>query len=62
MESTPDLRLDDDTKPDDYADQGAALCEAMAAHVDPEEEILGISEPFAVPLIDAQGNARKSRS
>jgi len=53
---TPDLRLDDDMTPEDYAEQGASLCEAMAAQVNPDEEILGVSEAFAVPMVDSSGN------
>ena len=57
LADTPDVRLDEDMTPEEYADQGAGLCEAMASNVNPDEEILGISEAFAVPLIDVQGNA-----
>jgi len=57
VDDTPDLRLDDDVKTDEYASQGAAMCEAMAEHCDPDEEIIGISEAFAVPLVDPRGNS-----
>jgi len=53
---TPDVRFDEDMTIDDCAVQGASLCEAMAAQVNPEEEIIGVSEAFAVPLIDGNGN------
>lgn len=56
LADTPDVQLDEDTPPEDYATQGAALCEAMAAQVNPDEEIIGVSEAFAVPLVDASGN------
>ena len=36
--------------------QGADMAAAYLQAVDPDEEILTVNEPFAVPLIDAAGN------
>jgi len=56
LADTPDVRFDEDMTIDDCATQGVSLCEAMAAQVNPEEEIIGVSEAFAVPLVDGKGN------
>lgn len=59
LEGEPDARLDADKTPDDYGEQGAGLIEAYLESLDHDEEVVSISEAFAVPLIDSNGDMLK---
>lgn len=52
-----DIRWEKNMTAESCADQGSDLVAAYLAAVDPNEEIVSVNEPFAVPLIDRQGNA-----
>ena len=49
------IRLEEGKSVDDYGEQGAGLVAAYFAAIDPEELMLGVSEAFAVPLVDMNG-------
>jgi len=50
------IRLEAGRDADDYGAQGADLVQAFLKATDLEEQVIAVSEPFAVPLIDQQGN------
>jgi RecB family exonuclease len=57
LKDDDNVRLDREKSPDEYGDEGAKLVSAYLESVDPSEEVVSISEAFAVPLIDVFGNA-----
>jgi hypothetical protein len=52
-----DVRLEKDKSADDYGEEGAKLVAAYLTSVDPEEEVLAVSEAFCLPMIDSEGCA-----
>jgi putative RecB family exonuclease len=56
VQDDQNIRFDEETTEDTCSSQGADLVAAYLKAVDPEEEIIAVSEAFAVPLIDARGN------
>jgi hypothetical protein len=50
-----DLRYDEDTDADTCANQGREMAACLVNNIDPEERVISVSEPFAVPLVDANG-------
>lgn len=50
------IRFDGEITADTCSVQGADLVAAYLKASDPEEQVVTVSEAFAVPLIDAQGN------
>ena len=55
IEEDGNIRFDDDTTPDSCADQGRNLVACACDNVDPDEQVLGVNIPFAVPLVDPAG-------
>lgn len=49
------IRFDEDADAEKLSEQGRNLVGCYQANVDPDEEILHINQPFAVPLVDAGG-------
>ena len=56
MKDAENVKLDEGTKPSDYAQQGADLVACAVEHIDPEEGVLAVNEAFAVPLITPDGS------
>jgi len=49
------IRFEEDDDKEKLSNQGRGLVACYASSIDPAEEILHINQPFAVPLIDANG-------
>jgi len=50
------IRFDEEITAETCAIQGRDLVACLAANIDPTEKVLAVNMPFAVPLIDMQGN------
>jgi len=55
LERGKEIRFEDDMSADDYGNQMAGLVKTFLEHADPEEEVVSVSEPFIVPLMDSEG-------
>ena len=55
LERDKKIQLEDGITADEYANQLTGLVNAFVAADDPEEEIVSVHEPFAVPLMDSEG-------
>ena len=55
IQEEPNVRLEEGMTRAEYGEQGAGLVEAYLQSLDPGEEVLSVSEAFAVPLVDAAG-------
>lgn len=51
------IRFDDDQNADDISRQGRDMIACLVDRLDPEEEVVSISEAFAVPLVDQWGES-----
>lgn len=50
------IKFDEDTTIEDMAKQGQELTACIMDAIDPAEQVISINEPFAVPIIDANGH------
>ena len=51
------IRFDDDQSADELSRQGRDMIACLVDRLDPEEEVVSISEAFAVPLVDQWGES-----
>jgi len=51
------IKFDDDQNADDISRQGRDMIACLIDKLDPTEEVISISEAFAVPLVDAWGES-----
>lgn len=56
VQEDKDIRFDEDQDAESCGKQGRDMMGCLVDSLDPEEKILAINEPFAVPLVDAAGN------
>jgi hypothetical protein len=49
------IRYDEGCDADTLRQQGQGLVACYSRHINPEEEVVAINQPFCVPLIDAEG-------
>jgi putative RecB family exonuclease len=52
-----DIRYDEDMDADTCANQGREMAACLVNNIDPDEEVVTVSEAFCVPLTDASGHA-----
>ncbi len=55
VEDEPDIDFGDKVDAESCAAQGRSMCACYVEHIDPEEQVIAISEAFQVPLTDATG-------
>ena len=57
IEEDGNIRFDDEITPETCAEQGRNLAACACDNVDPDEQVLGVNIPFAVPLVTDRGRA-----
>lgn len=56
VQEDKDLEFDEEENAETCGKQGRDMVGCLVDNIDPEEEVVSVSETFAVPLIDANGN------
>ena len=55
IEDEPDLKFGEDVDAESCAKQGRDMCACFVDNLDPEEQVIAISDAFCVPFTDASG-------